>query len=116
MNKSDYEYIVKEDDTLSALSAKFYGNMKHYPCLAKYNNIQNPDVITVNQKILMPRTLLAGSEMQGDTSVLHLAIRRSSAIDSEGCIIRAYFENLSNQKIELTEAPFKSSNHPWSSK
>jgi LysM repeat protein len=51
---TDYEYTVKAGDTLSALSKKFYRDAKHYSALAKYNHIQNPDLINIGQKIKIP--------------------------------------------------------------
>ena len=99
---NEYEYIVKEGDTLSALSEKFYGNMKHYSFIAKYNNIKNPDLITVNQKVKMPRILMAGSENKDNQSILNLVYRRSAALISEGEIVQVYFVDSSGKKIEIT--------------
>ena len=44
-------YIVKSGDNLSSIAAK-YGTT--YQVLAKYNNISNPNVISVGQKIKIP--------------------------------------------------------------
>lgn len=46
-------YIVKKNDTLSGI-AKKYGTT--YQALAEYNNIKNPNVIYVGQKIIIPKT------------------------------------------------------------
>lgn len=48
---NDIVYIVKSGDTLSGIAAK-YGTT--YQKLAAYNNISNPDLIAVGQKILIP--------------------------------------------------------------
>lgn len=48
---SDIVYIVKSGDTLSGIAAK-YGTT--YQKLAAYNNISNPNLIAVGQKILIP--------------------------------------------------------------
>ena len=44
-------YTVKSGDTLSKIAAK-YGTT--YQSLAEYNNIANPNAITVGQKIVIP--------------------------------------------------------------
>lgn len=48
----DEVYVVKSGDTLSGIAAK-YGTT--YQKLAEYNNISNPNVITVGQKIKIPQ-------------------------------------------------------------
>lgn len=50
---SDIIYVVKSGDTLSGIASK-YGTT--YQVLATYNNIANPNVITVGQKIKIPST------------------------------------------------------------
>lgn len=47
-------YIVQERDTLGAISRSFSGNAKDYLQLANANNISNPDLIEVGQKIVIP--------------------------------------------------------------
>lgn len=49
---NDEVYVVKSGDTLSGIAAK-YGTT--YQKLAEYNNISNPNVITVGQKIKIPQ-------------------------------------------------------------
>lgn len=49
---NDEIYVVKSGDTLSGIAAK-YGTT--YQKLAEYNNISNPNVITVGQKIKIPQ-------------------------------------------------------------
>lgn len=51
---ADEIYIVKKGDTLWAIAQK-YGTT--YQELAKYNEIQNPNLIFVNQKIKIPASL-----------------------------------------------------------
>ena len=46
-------YVVKAGDTLSSIAAK-YGTT--YQVLAEYNNISNPNLIHVGQKIKIPNT------------------------------------------------------------
>ena len=47
-------YIVQKGDTLGAISRSFSGNAKDYLQLANANNISNPDLIEVGQKIVIP--------------------------------------------------------------
>lgn len=49
---TDEIYVVKKGDTLSGIAAK-YGTT--YQKLAQYNNIANPNVIFVGQKIKIPK-------------------------------------------------------------
>ena len=46
-------YVVKSGDTLSTIASKYNTT---YQALAKYNNISNPNVIYVGQKIKIPGT------------------------------------------------------------
>ena len=47
-------YTVVKGDTLWAIAKKYYGNGSQYPKIAKANNISNPDIIHVGQKLLIP--------------------------------------------------------------
>ena len=47
-------YTVVKGDTLWGIAKKYYGNGNRYPEIAKANNIANPDLIYVGQKILIP--------------------------------------------------------------
>lgn len=98
----DYEYTVKEGDTLSNLSEKFYGAKKHYSHLADYNKIENPDVIQIDQVIKMPRILKTGVENGDHQTIIHLVYRRSSALNSEGEVLEAYFEDGQGKKTNVT--------------
>lgn len=44
-------YIVNEGETLFSIAKKIYGNGFKYVDLAKDNNIQDPDIIVVGQKL-----------------------------------------------------------------
>lgn len=50
-SSSDYEYVVKSGDTLSAIARRYNTT---YQELARYNNIANPNLIYVNQVIKIP--------------------------------------------------------------
>lgn len=49
--EQDLIYTVRSGDTLSAIAKKYNTT---YQILAQYNNIDNPDIILVNQKIKIP--------------------------------------------------------------
>lgn len=80
---SVYIHNVKDGDTLSEISRQYYRDMEYYPLLAKFNNIKNPDLITIGQKIKIPTYLITGSEMKSGNSILKL-VRVSSSVISQG--------------------------------
>ena len=41
-------------DSLWAIAKKYYGSGHLYPKIAKANNIENPDIIYIGQKLLIP--------------------------------------------------------------
>lgn len=47
-------YTVVRGDTLWSIAKRYYGNGSRYPEIAKANNIKNPDIIHVGQKLLIP--------------------------------------------------------------
>ena len=47
-------YTVVRGDTLWGIAKRFYGNGSRYPEIARANNIANPDIIHVGQKLLIP--------------------------------------------------------------
>lgn len=47
-------YTVKKGDTLWGIAKKYYGNGNRYPDIARANNIANPDIIHIGQKLLIP--------------------------------------------------------------
>ncbi|WP_019008346.1 BON domain-containing protein [Deinococcus aquatilis] len=50
----DTVYTVKAGDTLGEIAQKYYGNAAEYKKIAHYNNISNPDLIKVGQKLRIP--------------------------------------------------------------
>ena len=50
-------YTVQPGDTLSGIALKFYGDASRdsYMKIARANNIANPDLIKVGQKLQIPR-------------------------------------------------------------
>ena len=52
---SDEIYVVVAGDTLSGISTQYGANWKN---VAEYNGIKNPNLITVGQKIRIPRSMI----------------------------------------------------------
>lgn len=54
--QGDVVYEVKPGDTLSAIALKYYGSAgrKAYMRIAEHNDIENPDLIRVGQKLVIP--------------------------------------------------------------
>lgn len=57
-NSNDVVYTVKKGDTLSGIASK-YGTT--YQKLAEYNNISNPNLIVVGQKIKIPNGITSNN-------------------------------------------------------
>ncbi len=53
-NSTGKYYTVVRGDTLWGIAKRFYGNGSRYPEIAKANNISNPDLIHVGQRLLIP--------------------------------------------------------------
>lgn len=53
-SKQTIYHIVVRGDTLWGIAKRYYGNGNRYPEIAKANNISNPDIIYVGQKLLIP--------------------------------------------------------------
>ena len=53
-NQSKTYYTVVKGDTLWAIAKKYYGDGNRYPEIARANNISNPNIISVGQKLLIP--------------------------------------------------------------
>jgi len=51
------EYQVQQGDTLSAIAKTHYGEFRYYKTLAKFNEIENPDLIRVGQIIRVPKMI-----------------------------------------------------------
>lgn len=47
-------YIVQAGDSLSKIAKHFYGDAQKYERIAKANDIENPDLIKVGQKLEIP--------------------------------------------------------------
>lgn len=52
--KQTVYHVVVRGDTLWGIAKRYYGNGNRYPEIAKANNIANPDIIHVGQKLLIP--------------------------------------------------------------
>lgn len=53
-------YIVTSGDTLSSISNKYYGTPYKYEDIARVNNISNPNVIHVGEKIIISKEVNHG--------------------------------------------------------
>ena len=62
-------YIVKSGDSLSGIAAKFGTT---YQVLAKYNNISNPNIISVGQKIKIPSATSKTAKIEITASLLNV--------------------------------------------
>jgi nucleoid-associated protein YgaU len=51
---ADQSYSVKSGDTLSKISARFYGSPNHYSKIAAASSIADPNKIQVGQQITVP--------------------------------------------------------------
>lgn len=52
--KGEEQHVVKKGDTLTGISSRYYGTITLYDELARYNNIENPNMIRVGQIINIP--------------------------------------------------------------
>lgn len=50
----DKSYIVKQDDTLTSISYKFYGEPLYWYIIADVNNIDNPFILTIGKSLIIP--------------------------------------------------------------
>lgn len=105
-SNSDIVYTVVKGDTLSGIAAK-YGTT--YQKLAEYNNISNPNIITVGQKIKIPTTTNntsnTGKFKVGDKVIINGALYVSSnAASASG--------NVTNKETTITRYA-AGSKHPY---
>ena len=80
-NSGDIVYIVKSGDSLSGIATK-YGTT--YQELAKYNNISNPNFISVGQKIKIPgnKTVTSVSKPTTVTPTKIYVVKRGDTLSS----------------------------------
>jgi nucleoid-associated protein YgaU len=50
----DQPYTVQAGDNLSKVSKHFYGSANHYQKIAEANSMDNPDLVKVGQKLVIP--------------------------------------------------------------
>jgi S-formylglutathione hydrolase FrmB len=85
-------YPVVAGDTLSALAARFYGDAKLYPLIARANGIADPNAIAVGQRLIIPEitkhTVVAGDTLSalaarfyGDASLYPLIAAANGIAD-----------------------------------
>ena len=50
----DKSYIIRQDDTLSSISNKFYNEPLYWYIIADVNNIDNPFILETGKSIIIP--------------------------------------------------------------
>lgn len=107
---TDEIYVVKSGDTLSGI-AKKYGTT--YQKLAAYNNISNPNVITVGQKIKIPKgtssttTVTPWTPAVGDIVIYNKTTHYANANASKGATCKS-------GKAKITQIyQLNKSKHPY---
>ncbi len=61
-------YVVRPGDTLAQIALRMYGDAKKYTLIARYNNITNPGMIRVGQKLRIPFTEVVEPQPQPQPS------------------------------------------------
>lgn len=62
------EYIVKEGDSLSGISKKFFGSGVEWDVIAEANNVDSPDEIQTDERLLIPFRSSKGYFQKGTAS------------------------------------------------
>ena len=96
-------YTIQNDDTLSGIAKKFYGNgdAAHYNFIASANGISNPNVISAGKKLTIPEYKGSSSPAPstsinvGDTVIVNGSGRATAA--GTGASTKTY----SNQKAKV---------------
>lgn len=84
---SDGKYVtVQKGDTLSGIALKYLGAASKYKQLAAINNISNPNLIYVGQKIYLSSTGSGGSGGSGGSSSKKTSNSNKAKIDNFGLI------------------------------
>lgn len=73
-------HVVKQNETLSGIAAKYYGNgdYAHYMFIANANNIPNPNIIHTGQKLTIPEYKTTNVINKGDKVKIIAAYASSS--------------------------------------
>lgn len=58
-NISQEEYVISEGDSLWKLAERYYSDGNRWVDIAEANNIENPSLLTSNQKLMIPAVLAA---------------------------------------------------------
>ena len=62
------EYIVKEGDSLSGISKRFFGSEVEWEIIAEANNIDSPDEVQTDERLLIPFRSRKGYFQKGTAS------------------------------------------------
>lgn len=76
---SDAVHVVRDGDTLSAISARYYGKGSLYRQLATYNKLKNPNLIRPGDIIKIPPRLWGiASPSSGEDNAVIVTIKRAT--------------------------------------
>lgn len=92
-------YVVKAGDSLSSIAKKFTGNINNYRDLARYNNIENPDVIMIGQKIYIPKNQSIDNNSKDNIIIEPKILREPAFVKSKTLIKKEDIENKSSNFI-----------------
>lgn len=106
------EHIVVAGDTLSKIANKYYGNgdAEHYLFIAKSNNIANPNIISVGQKLIIPeyKTQPIPQLKVGDRVMLTAdAVVYGKGYKFSGWVYKAklYVREISGERVVISTVP-----------
>ena len=110
--QTEKEYIVKEKDTLGKIAQKYFGNSGYWELLAKYNQLTNPNVIYVGQKIKIPADIL--TLLEYDENYTEYEADKTYTVkkgDTLYCIVNAQY-GLKNQEAVDKLATYNNMSDP----
>lgn len=121
---SDGKYVtVVKGDTLWAIAAKHLGSGSKYQELASWNNISNPNLISVGQKIYLSKSAASGSGSgSGSTSSTTTSTSNSNKVSITNFGLQANSDNTlfvtwnwskSNTDSYLVEWTYDTGNSVW---
>lgn len=111
---TDGKYVtVESGDTLGKISADYFGGYSKYPQLAAINNISNPHLIYVGQKIWLSKTSSSSSSnryVNSNTPVIdHFGLQS----DSENTLFAMWTWNKSNTESYQVKWEYATADGVW---
>ncbi len=77
------EYTVQKGDTLSKIAKVFYGDMSYYKQLARFNEIENPDLIEIGQILKIPSGFYSITQAVTENGVAVHTVKRQASAEKE---------------------------------